>query len=177
MKHSRLLLLVTGLLAACGGSEQKKDKPTEVIASTADSVGAAPKRQNCQSIIGAERLGKANEYQESAKPLKVTITLEQDTSATQTTKGCYFNNMVTVLATKKSGSRVFKRTLTKDDLVYFTKNDTPIEEAVLQNTLYKPTFNGQKYITLTMRLMEPVSKKTSDYTVYMNYFGEIVKVR
>ena len=65
----------------------------------------------------------------------------------------------------------------KDDLLYFTKNDTPIEQAILQSVTYKPTFNGQRYITISMRLIEPESRKTSDYLVTMNYFGEIIKVR
>ena len=43
--------------------------------------------------------------------------------------------------------------------------------------MYKPSFNGQKYMTLTMRLLDPETKKKTDYEVFMNYFGEIVKVR
>jgi hypothetical protein len=176
MKHARLLLLVATLLTACNQPEKKQDKAAQ--SANTDSVAAVPpKPKNCQSVIDVDKLGKANEYQESAKSIKVALTLEQDTSSTETANGCYFNHSVTVLATKKSGSRVFKRTLLKDDLLYFVKSDDIIERSVMQNTTYKPTFNGQKYITLTMRLIDPVSKKKTDYTLFMNYFGEIVKVK
>ncbi|MFD2935210.1 DUF4738 domain-containing protein [Spirosoma flavum] len=178
MKNTRLLLLVVGLLSACGHTENAKENATRPTNSLADSVAApAPKPQNCQSIVAADKLGKSNVFHESAKPINVTLILDQDTSTTQAANGCYFDNMITVLATKKSGSRVFKRTLLKDDLLYFSKKDEAIEQAILQNVTYKPTFNGQKYITLSMRLINPGSRKTTDYTVFMNYFGEIVKVK
>ncbi|QIP15632.1 hypothetical protein G8759_24860 [Spirosoma aureum] len=176
MKNAYVTLLAVSLLTACGRTEKKQDEASPSSTAATEST-PAPKPQNCLSIIEKDKLGKSNEYQESAKSIKVTLTLDQDTSTMPTAQGCYFNNSVTVLATKKSGSRVFKRTLLKDDLLYFTKIDEPIQKAILQNAFYKPTFNGQKYITLTMRLKEPGSKKTMDYTVYMNYFGEIVKVK
>ena len=176
MKNARLLLLSLSLLTACGRTEKTSETATQIP--SADSVAATtPKLPDCQSLVKAGKLGKANDYQESAKSIKVTLTLDQDTTTMQTANGCYFNNAVTVLAVKKSGSRVFKRTLLKDDLLYFIKTDETVERAILQNVVYKPTFNGQKYITLTMHLMEPVSRKTTDYTVFMNYFGEIVKVK
>lgn len=175
MNKAPLFFLFIGLLTACGRNEKKQENPQ----SATDTVVAVatPKPKNCQSILEADKLGKANTYQESAKPITVTMTLEQDTSSTQTADGCYFNNTVTVLATKKSGSRIFKRTLLKDDLLYFIKTDEVVERSVLQNATYKPTFNGQKYVTITMRVIEPGNKKTTDYTVFMNYFGEIVKVK
>ncbi len=140
-------------------------------------TAAPPVPKNCQSVIKADKLGKADVYQESAKSVSVSITMEQDASTTSTSDGCYFNNKATVLATKKSGSQVFKRTLQKDDLALFTKDDAYIEKAVLQQVTYKPTFNGQRYVTLTMRLLQPDTKKTMTYTVFMNYFGEMVKVK
>ncbi|GAB3997323.1 hypothetical protein GCM10028807_42210 [Spirosoma daeguense] len=174
MKNAYVLVLVAGLLTACGGSEKGQENATSTVDTTAV---AAAKPKNCQSILNADKLGKPNEYQESAKPMKFTLTIDQDTSATSTEKECYFNNMVTVLAVKKSGSRVFKRTISKDDLLYFVKTDDVVERSVLQNTTYKPTFNGQRYVTLTMRLIDPVSEKTAEYLIFMNYFGEIVKVK
>ncbi|WP_338868915.1 hypothetical protein WBJ53_18765 [Spirosoma sp. SC4-14] len=174
MKNACVLLLVTSLLVACGQTETRDQSST----THSDSVAAAPaKPKNCKSVIEADKLGKADEYQESAKPIKVALTLEQDSSTTQTTNGCYFNHSVTVLTTKKSGSRVFKRTLLKDDLLYFSKNDESINQSLLQKVAYKPTFNSQKYITLTMQLIDPIDQKTTEYTVFMNYFGEIVKVK
>ncbi|WP_461077351.1 hypothetical protein [Spirosoma flavus] len=175
MKNAYVLVLAAGLLTACGGSE-KKESATSAGDSTVVTA-SAPEPKNCQTVIGADKLGKSNEYQESAKPMKFTLTLEQDTSATSTEKGCYFNNNVTVLAVKKSGSRVFKRTLAKDDIAYFSKNDDVIARSILKNATYKPTFNGQRYVTVTVRLVDPVNEKTSEYLVYMNYFGEIVKVK
>jgi hypothetical protein len=178
MKNAFLTLLVASLLTACGNTEKKQDNKTQASIATTDSVTATePKPQNCKSIVDAEKLGKSNVYQESAKPIKVSLTVDKDTSTMQAADGCYFNNRVTVLATKKSGSQLFKRTLLKDDLLYFTKSDKAIEQAILQNVIYKPTFNGQKYITLTMRLKEPGNRKTTDYMVTMNYFGEIIKVK
>lgn len=173
MKTGFLVLIVGCLLTACGRS----DNSSTTQSTTDSSTTAVPKPRNCKTILEADKLGKTNDYQESAKAINVAITLEQDSSATETANGCYFNNTVTILATKKSGSRVFKRTLLKDDLLYFTKSDELIERSLLKNTTYKPTFNGQKYITITMQLIDPVSQKTADYLVYMNYFGEIVKVR
>ncbi|MBD2701716.1 hypothetical protein IC229_13785 [Spirosoma sp. BT702] len=175
MKNAYVFVLAVGLLAACGKSEKKEENTTS--ATTDSTVVAAPKPKNCQSILKADKLGKSNEYQESAKPMKFTLTLDQDTSATSTEKGCYFNNTATILAVKKSGSRVFKRTLAKDDIAYFSKNDELIARSVLQNATYKPTFNGQRYVTITVRLIDPVGEKKSDYLVFMNYFGEIVKVK
>ena len=179
MKNAFLLLIFLSLLTACGRTEKAQEttiQSTTAVAS--DSVPAiVPKPQNCKSVVGNDKLGKADVYQESGKSLKVALTLNQDTSTMSTADECYFNNTVTVLATKKSGSQAFKRTLLKDDLLYFTKTDDAIKQAILQKVTYKPTFNGQRYITLTMRLIEPGSKKTLDYTLFMNYFGEIVKVK
>lgn len=179
MKNVFVALLAICLLQACGRTEKKQENTTQTTPASADSIASpqVSKTSNCQSIVKAGKLGKADVYQESAKALAISITVDQDTSSMSVASGCYFNNTVTVRATKKSGSQVFKRTLLKDDLLYFTKNDTPIEQAILQNVTYKPTFNGQRYITISMRLIEPESKKTSDYLVTMNYFGEIIKVR
>ncbi|GAB4021276.1 hypothetical protein GCM10028808_65550 [Spirosoma migulaei] len=179
MKNTFLLLFALGLLTACGGnSEKKQDATVQSTTTTTDSTAApAPKPKNCQSVVDADKLGKADVYQESGKSLKVTLTLDQDTSSIQASTGCYFDNAITVLATKKSGSQQFKRTLLKDDLLYFTKSDDAIKQSILQKVIYKPTFNGQRYITLTMHLLNPDSKKTMDFTLFMNYFGEIVKVK
>lgn len=179
MKNLCIALFAVCLLPACGRTEKKQENTTQTAPVSADSVStpAPSKTSNCQSIVKADKLGKADVYQESAKALAVSITIEQDTSSMQVASGCYFNNTVTIRATKKTGSQVFRRTLLKDDLLYFTKNDTPIEQAILQRVTYKPTFNGQRYITISMRLMIPESKTTSDYLVTMNYFGEIIKVR
>ncbi|RIV25620.1 hypothetical protein DYU11_07920 [Fibrisoma montanum] len=176
MRNVFLSIIVAGLLSACGGADTTQ-KETATATDTTQTAAAPPEPKNCQSLIAADKLGKPDEYQESGKPIKVALTMNQDTSTHETTGGCYFNNTVTVQATKKSGSPVFKRTLLKDDLLYFTKNDEAIERAVLQKVTYKPTFNGLKYITLTMRLQEPGTRKTQDYTIFMNYFGEIIKVR
>ncbi|GAB4044144.1 hypothetical protein [Spirosoma litoris] len=179
MKNAFLLLFGLGLLTACGGNSEKKQEPTgQSTTITTDSVTATtPKPKNCLSVADADKLGKADVYQESGKSIKVSLTLEQDTSSTQVGSGCYFNNTITVLATKKSGSQLFKRTLLKDDLLYFTKSDDAINQSILEKVTYKPTFNGQRYITLTMHLLEPESKKTMEFTLFMNYFGEIVKVK
>lgn len=178
MKNIRLLFAVASLFIACGRTEKTQERTNQTqtpVADTGSAVAVTPK--NCRSVVETGQLGKTDVYQESAKPIHVALTVNQDESTTQTANGCYYNNTVTVLATKKSGSRVFKRTLLKDDLLYFTKSDDAIEQSILQKVLYKPTFNAQKYVTITMRLMEPGSKKTTDYTVFMNYFGEIVKVK
>lgn len=171
MKNALFLLIVASLSTACGRTENTSQSTTDSTAT------ALPKAQNCQSVVEADKLGKSDEYQESAKPIKFTLTLSQDTSTTQLADSCYFNNAVMVLATKKNGSQLFKRTLVKDDLLLFTKNDDAIQQAVLQQVVYKPTFNSQKYINLGMRLIEPVSRKTTDFTISMNYSGEIVKVK
>ena len=171
MKNAFFLLIIASLSTACGRTENTSQ-------ATADSTATAlPKAKNCRSVVDAGKLGKSDEYQESAKPIKVTLTLSQDTSTAQIADTCYFNNAVTVLTTKKNGSQLFKRTLAKDDLLLFTKNDETIQQAVLQQAVYKPTFNSQKYINLGMRLIDPASGKTTDYTISMNYFGEIVKVK
>lgn len=174
MKNAFLLFVITSLLA-CGRTDKAQENAAQ---STADSVAATPpKPKNCQSVVAADKLGKPMEYAESAKPIKFTLTLDQDTSATETTGGCYFNNTITVQAVRKSGKQLFKRTLSKDDLLLFVKNKEANTQTILQNVAYKPTFNGERYCLLTMRLIEPVSKKTTDYTAFVNYYGEIVKVR
>ncbi|AKD55647.1 hypothetical protein [Spirosoma radiotolerans] len=179
MKDLAIALLGVCLLQACGQTEKKQENTTQTAQGSADSSATSPppKTKNCQAVVTADKLGKADVYQESAKALTVSITVDQDTSSMQVANGCYFNNTVTIRAAKKTGSQVFKRTLLKDDLLYFTKNDTPIEQAILQRVTYKPTFNSQRYITVSMRLVAPESKKTSDYLVTMNYFGEVIKVR
>ncbi|GAB3767515.1 hypothetical protein GCM10028818_00430 [Spirosoma horti] len=179
MKNVFMALFAACLLQACGQTEKKQENTAQTTQASADLMATprVSKTSDCQSIVKSAKLGKADIYQESAKALTVSITVDQDTSSLQVANGCYFNNSVTIRATKKSGSQVFRRTLLKDDLVYFTKNDKPIEQAILQSVTYKPTFNGQRYITISMRLIEPESKKTSDYLVTMNYFGEIIKVR
>lgn len=179
MKNKLLLFFVTSLFFACGRTEKASDTTGKTAETATDSAltAAPPTPKNCQSVIKADKLGKADVYQESAKSVSVSITVEQDASTTSTADGCYFNNKATVLATKKSGSQVFKRTLQKDDLALFTKDDAYIEKAVLQQVTYKPTFNGQRYVTLTMRMLQPDTKKAMTYTVFMNYFGEMVKVK
>ena len=181
MKNAFLLVLATALLTACGRTEKSENTTTQSAPTTAtatDSVVATPpKPQNCQSVVADDKLGKADVYQESAKSIKVSLTLDRDTSTLQTATGCYFNNTITVLAAKKSGSQVFKRTLLKDDLLYFIKTDSVVERSILQKVTYKPTFNSLRFITLTMHLLDPTTKKMADYTLFMNYFGEIVKVR
>ncbi|MBC8153351.1 MAG: hypothetical protein H7Z72_10605 [Bacteroidetes bacterium] len=174
MKNACLLLFATGLLLACGRTEKTQDNAQSA---PADSVTTAAKLRNCQSIADAEKLGKPMEYRESAKPITFTLTLDQDTSATQTAGGCYLNNTITVMAVRKSGKQLFKRTLTKDDLRLFAKDDETVGQTVLQSATYKPTFNGERYLLVTMRMLEPDSKKTRDYTLFMNYYGEIVKLR
>lgn len=178
MKNKFLLFSITSLLFACGPAEKTSDTSGETAATTPDSATATtpPAPQNCQSVIKTDKLGKADVYQESAKSISVSITMDQDASTMPTADGCYFDNKATVLAAKKTGSQVFKRTLQKDDLALFTKDDAYIEKAVLQQVTYKPTFNGQRYITLTVRLLQPDTKKIMTYTVFMNYFGEMVKV-
>ena len=178
MKNAYLLLLTAGLLGACGRSEKAQDTTTQsTTAATGTDAAKAPAPKNCQSVLAADKLGKPLEYRETAKPIKVSITLDQDTSAVQTANGCYFNNTFTVLTTKKSGKQMFKRTLLKDDLLYFVDNDDAVKQAVLQNVTYKPTFNGERYFNLSVQLVEPVSKKTLNYTLFVNYYGEIVKIK
>lgn len=179
-KYLSIFSLVAALLA-CGRPDNTENKttqpPTDGASSIVSDSIAATMAKNCQSVVERGKLGKADVYQESAKNIKVSLTLAQDTSTMPTSDGCYYNNSVEVLATKKSGSQLFKHTLMKDDLAMFTKNDDPIKQSILRRATYKPTFNGQKYITLTLNLMDPTTKKTTDYTVYMNYYGEIVKVK
>ncbi len=179
-KHLSILALVA-IQLACSRSETSENKttqpPTDGASSIVSDSIAATLPQNCQSVVETGKLGKADVYQESAKNIKVSLTLAQDASTLPTSDGCYFNNSVEVLATKKSGSQLFKHTLIKDDLTLFTKNDEAIKQSILRRATYKPTFNGQKYITLTLNLMDPTTKKATDYTVYMNYYGEIVKVK
>ncbi|WP_020603624.1 hypothetical protein [Spirosoma spitsbergense] len=179
MKNKLLLFSIASLFFACGRTEKTSDTTGKTADTSTDSAmtAAPPAPKNCQSVINADKLGKADVYQESAKSISVSITMEQDASTTPTASDCYFNNKATVLAAKKSGSQVFKRTLQKDDLALFTNDDAYIEKAVLQQVTYKPTFNGQRYVTLTMRLLQPDTKKTMTYTVFMNYFGEMVKVK
>ncbi len=175
-KQFSILCLVIAIMA-CGRSEKSEQNTTTVQSVAADSVAKAAKPQNCQSVIEGDKLGKADVYQESAKNIKVSLTLAQDASTMPTSDGCYYNNSVEVLATKKSGSQLFKHTLGKDDLTLFTKDDEAIQKSILKKATYKPTFNGQKYITLTLGLTEPGTKKATEYTVYINYYGEIVKVK
>lgn len=179
MRNVFVALFAICLLQACGQTEKKQDNNSQTVQATTDSAAttALPKASNCQSVVKAGKLGKTDTYQESAKALAVSVTVDQDTSSMQVAGDCYFNNTVTIRATKKNGSQVFKRTLLKDDLIYFTKNDKPIEQGILQSVTYKPTFNGQRYITVSMRLIAPDSKNTSDYLITMNYFGEIIKVK
>lgn len=174
MNTNIALLSLVLAFSACNRAEKKQDTTT---APTSVSVPAAAKPRNCQSVLDPATLGKANVYQESAKSINVTLTMNADTSITTTPNGCYTDNVVTILTTKKSGDRIFERTFGKDDLRYFGPSDETLAQTVLQNVTYKPTFNGQKYITLTVRLQEPVSAKKTDYLVYMNYFGEVVKVK
>ncbi|GAB2535324.1 hypothetical protein GCM10027085_27600 [Spirosoma aerophilum] len=169
------MILTTCLLVACGQSEKAKDQSTQRQPDT--TAAKTPQPKDCQTVDTGAKLGKADVYQESAKPIKVSITIEQDTSSTVLDNGCYFNNSITVMATKKAGGQVFKRTLLKDDLLYFVKSDKDIEKAVLQSATYKPTFNSLKFITFTMHLIDPTSRQTLDYLVTMNYFGEIIKVK
>ena len=179
MKKYLTTLALAAILLACGRSEksEKTANTTQLTTTTAADSVATIAPQNCQSVVENGKLGKADVYQESAKNIKVSLTLAQDVGTMPTSDGCYFNNSVAVMAIKKSGSQLFKHILLKDDLAMFTKNDGPIERSILQRATYKPTFNGQKYITLTLNLLDPITKKTTDYTVYMNYFGEIIKVK
>lgn len=179
MKNVFITLFAMALLQACGRTEKKQENTAQTVQASTDSAATSPppKTSTCQSIVKAGKLGKTDVYQESAKALTVSVTIDQDTSSMQVADGCYFNNTVTIRATKKTGSQVFKRTLLKDDLIYFTKNDKPIEQGILQSVTYKPTFNGQRYITVSMRIAAPGSKNASDYLVTMNYFGEIIKVK
>lgn len=165
------------LLLACGRTEKMQD--TAGPSGTAADAGAvaAPRRRNCQSVVAADQLNKPLEYKETAKPITVTLTLNVDTSTVDAGRACYVNNTVTVQTARKSGKQLFKRTLLKDDLLYFVDNDEAVKRSVLQKVTYKPTFNGERYFNLTMRLIEPGSQKTLEYTLFVNYFGEIVKVK
>ena len=180
MKTTVIPILLTCLFASCNTTDKAKEAtkpPTEVPGEVATVAAAAPK-PDCKTLGGLPELGKNNVYQESAKPVRVTLTMNQDSiSTTSTAKGCYHNYIATIEATKKSGGRIFTRTFSKDDLRYFGPSDEVLDQTVLQNLTYKPSFNGQKYVTLTARLEEPISGKRMDYLVYMNYFGEVVKVR
>ncbi|OIN55664.1 hypothetical protein [Arsenicibacter rosenii] len=172
MKNPWLLSLLVLLGSACNQQSAKNDTQT-----ITDTTAAVVKRKDCKSLADAAKLGKADIYKESSKPLQFALTLDQDSTWVETPSGCIANNTITVLATKKSGQQAFKRTLTKEDLTYFLKNDEEIEASILQQVTYKPTFNSQKYIVLAMHLVDPKNDKTLDYAVYMNYFGEIVKVK
>ena len=178
MRNARLFLFALSLLTACGRTEKTQDQTTSSTAVTTDSATATvTASRNCQSVASSGKLGKSDTYQESGKSLKFTLTLNQDTSQVSTDQSCFFNNTITIQATKKSGGSAFKRTLLKDDLLYFIKTDEMVKRSVLQNVTYKPTFNSQKYFTLTMHLIDPASQKKTDYTLFMNFFGEILKVR
>ena len=178
MKNALLTLLTAGLLTACGRTEKTQDTTTAQSSAT-DTVTtlSPPKTQNCQQLVEAATLGKTNVYQESAKPISVSITVAADTGNLQTGSDCFVHNIATVHATTKSGKELFNRTFVYNDPIYFSKNDEAIERSVLQNLTYKPSFNGQKYITLTMRLIEPENRRKTDYELFINYYGEIVKVR
>ncbi len=178
MKNVCSLLLLTGFLVACGRTETAKDNAqSPPAAATEPTVAAAVKPKNCRSVADADKLGKPLVYKESAKPLTFTLTLNQDTTTVPTADGCYYNNTLTVLATKKADRQAFKRTLVKEDIAYFSKDGEAIGRSVLQSATYTPTFNSERYFFVTMRLLDPVSKKTKDYRLFMNYYGEIVKVK
>lgn len=160
-----------GLVTGCGRTEQTAQTSNDSLRTE------SAKPRNCQSIVAADKLGKTDEYQESAKPYKFTLTLEQDSSTTDAGSTCYFNNSVTVLATQKSGSQVFKRSLVKDDIRYFVKNGEDLQPFILEKATYQPTFNSQRYIVIQMQLLNPENQQKISYTVMMNYHGEIVKVK
>ncbi len=179
MKATVIPVLLACLLAGCNNTENATEtikSPTDVPGEVATVAAAAP-TSDCKALAGLPELGKTKVYQESAKPVRVTLTMNQDTSNIITPKGCYHNYVATVETVKKSGSKLFIRRFGKDDLRYFGPSDEILDQSVLQNVTYKPSFNGQKYVTLTARLEEPTSGKRTDYLVYMNYFGEVVKVR
>lgn len=178
MKNVLLTLLTIGLLMACNRTEKTQDTTTTQSSATgAVDAPITPKPQNCHQLVEAAILGKTNVYQESAKPISVSITVEADTTNLQIDSNCFVNNTATVRVTTKAGKELFKRTFFNNDLIYFSKNDEAIEQATLQNVTYKPSFNGQKYLTLTMQLIDPESRKKMDYELFINYYGEIVKVR
>ena len=179
MKITVVPVLLTCLFFSCNSTEKanETDKSPMDVSGEIATVAAAAPEPNCKTLAGLPELGKDKVYQESAKPIKVTLTMNEDTSSTNTPKGCYHNYVATIEAAKKSGDRVFKRTFTKDDLCYFGPSDETLDQSVLQNVTYKPSFNAQKYINLTARLEEPISGKRTDYLVYMNYFGEVIKVK
>ncbi|KAB7727553.1 hypothetical protein F5984_21010 [Rudanella paleaurantiibacter] len=177
MKKSVLTLSLMAVLAACGRSETAQTDSASTTPADSVTAAAPAKPENCKSVVEPAKLGKADEYQESGKDLKVTLTLNQADNTTPGPDGCYFNNLVDVTATRKSGKPVFRRTLIKEDLGYFSESDAVIEKGVLQSVQYKPTFNSQKYVSLTMRLRDPETAQTTDFTVYMNYNGEILRVK
>lgn len=178
MKNALLTLLAVGIFMACGRTEKTQDTTTaQSSATNAVATPTPPKSQNCQQLVEAATLGKTNVYQESAKPIRVSITVEADTSNLQIGSNCFVHNTATVGVTTKVGKELFKRTFFNNDLIYFSKNDEAIERSILQNVIYKPSFNGQKYMTLTMQLIDPESRKKTDYELFINYYGEIVKVR
>lgn len=163
---------------ACGRTEKTQDTTTAQN-STADtlSVPVSPKPQDCQQLVKATVLDKTNVYQESAKPISVSITMQADTSNLQIGGDCFVHNTATVRATTKGGKELFKRTFFSNDPIYFSKNDEAIERSTLHNLTYKPSFNARKYMTFTMQLIEPESRKETDYELFINYYGEIVKVK
>jgi|GEM_PF-1660473 len=179
MKITVIPVLLTCLFFGCTNTENATEtikSPTDVPGEIATIAAAAP-TPDCKTLAGMPELGTDKVYQESAKPVRITLTMNQDTSNTTTPKGCYHNYVATIETVKKSGGKLFARTFSKDDLRYFGPSDETLDQSVLQNVTYKPSFNGQKYVTLTARLEEPISGKRTDYLVYMNYFGEVVKVK
>lgn len=179
MKTSIIPILLICLLIGCTNAEKTEEttkSPSDVPGEIATVAAAAPK-SDCKTLGSMPELGKDKVYQESAKPVRVTLTMNEDTSSTTTAKGCYHNYVATIETAKKSGGELFTRTFSKDDLRYFGPSDEVLDQSVLQNLTYKPSFNAQKYVTLTARLEEPISGKRTDYLVYMNYFGEVVKVK
>lgn len=176
MKKRLLFYSFLALTVACNSSEKKGDTGAAATTASADSAVVA-KPKNCQSIAERGKLDKSDVYQETAKPVKTTLTLRQDESSMPVANGCVFNNKVEILVARKSGKQEFKRTLLKDDLLAFSDKDEAIQASVLKRATYIPSFNSQKYVTIGMRLTDPQTQKNTDITVYMNYHGEIVKVR
>ncbi len=179
MKTTVIPVILTCLLLGCTNTEKPEEttNPPTVAPSEVVAEPMAVPKSDCKTLAGLPELGKNKVYQESAKPVRVTLAMNEDTSSTTTAKGCYHNYIATIDAAKKSGGQLFSRTFSKDDLRYFGPSDETLNQSVLQNVTYKPSFNAQKYVTLTARLEEPISGKRTDYLVYMNYFGEVVKVR
>lgn len=114
MKDLFIALLTVCLLQACGQTEKKQANTTQTVRVSADSVSTPlpTKTNNCQSVAKADKLGKADVYQESAKALTVSITVDQDTSSMQVANGCYFNNTVTIRATAPGPIPFWLRVLT-----------------------------------------------------------------